>query len=373
MKRGSIEIQFNWIFILIIGALILSFFFVIVQKQKSSSDIKIAVDTRRDLRTIFTGAVVTPGKTIKINLQNTEITYTCEGYSIKNLNPVRQGITFAPSLIKGNSLTTTSYRFSMPYAATSVLLMTSPNIRYILVDGGTDDAADVNRSLPARTITDNQRESPLISKEIVSLTSQQELLPAVSDLNNYRVRLIFFNDNPTALDMSTLNLDMDDKDITAIQIKPDASCQDLLSCFGEVVYYVKKPNNKFGFAEATEPLSTTHYISEASLLGAIYTDDIETYNCNMQENFRRFTLVTDVYINRTIFLSDHYQETGNVNCETIHNVALNELDTNIKSTSETLAATFPADVSDISTLHTVANTLKEANDRAITLGCSEVY
>ena len=41
-KKGIIEIQFNWIFVLVVGAIILVFFFGFVQKQKSFAEEKNA-------------------------------------------------------------------------------------------------------------------------------------------------------------------------------------------------------------------------------------------------------------------------------------------------------------------------------------------
>jgi len=57
-KKGVIEVQFNWIFILIIGAIILFFFFSIVKTQKTVSEKKISTTVRRDIRAILTGAGV---------------------------------------------------------------------------------------------------------------------------------------------------------------------------------------------------------------------------------------------------------------------------------------------------------------------------
>ena len=37
MNRKGFELQFNWIFVLIAGALILAFFFTIAQKQRNLS------------------------------------------------------------------------------------------------------------------------------------------------------------------------------------------------------------------------------------------------------------------------------------------------------------------------------------------------
>ena len=60
-KRAAIEVQFNWIFILIIGGIILMFFFGIVKSQKTVSEKKISGTVRRDMRAILTGSGISAG------------------------------------------------------------------------------------------------------------------------------------------------------------------------------------------------------------------------------------------------------------------------------------------------------------------------
>ena len=58
-NKRAVEIQFNWIFILIVGALILVFFMMLVNRQRDISDIKLAVELLDDLEQIMTGQRVT--------------------------------------------------------------------------------------------------------------------------------------------------------------------------------------------------------------------------------------------------------------------------------------------------------------------------
>ena len=58
MKKGQIQVTFNWIYITIAGAVILLFFFGIVVKQKAASEEKLSIEVVRILESILTGAGV---------------------------------------------------------------------------------------------------------------------------------------------------------------------------------------------------------------------------------------------------------------------------------------------------------------------------
>ena len=77
-KKGVIEIQFNWIFILVAGALILILFVVIVQRQGSVSNQSRDIDIRSKLGTILTGAKQSTDTTFVIDIPSkTEIDFGC--------------------------------------------------------------------------------------------------------------------------------------------------------------------------------------------------------------------------------------------------------------------------------------------------------
>ena len=99
-KRGAVEIQFNWIFILIIGALILTFFFAIAQKQKQLSERRLGADISSELDLLFTGQGVSSNTISVMNIPNVPIKVSCDDYTLFNV-PRRLGntIIFSPQEI----------------------------------------------------------------------------------------------------------------------------------------------------------------------------------------------------------------------------------------------------------------------------------
>ena len=58
-KKGVIEIQFNWIFILVAGSLILLFFFGIIRWAQTSSTESSSTTISNYIDSLLTGAAVT--------------------------------------------------------------------------------------------------------------------------------------------------------------------------------------------------------------------------------------------------------------------------------------------------------------------------
>src|SRR3989344_3370187 len=57
-KKGQIEVTFNWVYVLIAGAVIILFFVGIAVKQKASSERALSSDVVRIMESIFTSAGV---------------------------------------------------------------------------------------------------------------------------------------------------------------------------------------------------------------------------------------------------------------------------------------------------------------------------
>jgi len=112
----------------------------------------------------------------------------------------------------------------VPYRVTNFLYITSPDIRYIIVDddiGSYSLADELNRTLPPDYIEKRGKKRLFMNKELVDNTND------LGDKNNYKVKFIFF-DNPSG-GLST------GKDVSAINIKSDSSCsgssEEILDCF----------------------------------------------------------------------------------------------------------------------------------------------
>ncbi len=371
-KRGAIEVQFNWVFILIIGAIILLFFFSVVKTQKKISETKISSSVRRDITSIFTGASISTNTFSLIEIPKTEIIYDCEGYSIQKTNPIKQLVSFSPDTIYSSQLMLWALPWNIGYRVTNFLYITSPNIRYVMVykDNKPDQHMFVdilNETLPSKYIEEDEDRKILMNKE-KAVTDGNKITDLqdndFEDKNNPKVRFIFFDENPIPIDIDVLE-GMDNYDVTAVQIIPDNSCGDELDCFGEVIFYKKTNNNKFEFYNQNRPSSNSYYIGLPSLIGAAF-GDLETYECNMENAFQRLQLVTQVYLNKTKTLKQYYTDNLNYPCITI----MGEVETVLQSI---LSYSDSFNEDNIEDIYDGITSLEDLNDRAIRLSCSEIY
>ena len=139
-KRGAIEIQFNWIFVFMVGAMILLFFFGFVSSQRERSDQILAYKVVRDTSTIITPLGVSSGKSDLITIIK-PIEFSCDpstctshgctsSFSVQESGvkwetPVQ--VIFSPDLIKGRKMVTWSVDWGMPYRVTNFIYLTSPD------------------------------------------------------------------------------------------------------------------------------------------------------------------------------------------------------------------------------------------------------
>jgi len=353
-KKAFVEMQFNWIFIIIAGGVILLFFFSIVYKQKEVSDIKVTGTIKSDLRVILTGSKASTGTASLIAAPDLEISYDCQGYTIGRLSPIKPHAGFSPGLIKGYALMAWALDWNMPFRVTNFLYLTSPEIRYIIVNDATNFAEQLNETLPAKTIIQDKKRKILMNKEFVELGD----LIDVEDKNNYKVRFVFFDQNPSG-GLSDLD-NMEDDDVTAISVYPTTG----IDGYGEVEFFEKDGNN-WGSA----PKGTTYYVGKASLIGAVFTDDIETYDCNMKRAFKDLSIVSDVYLNRTKELVEFYRTYPDYACQAQVGRSITPLE-GIKTEASSISNNFPVPVTQLSQ---AASELVTYNEQTQKLSCEEIY
>ena len=296
-KKGVIEIQFNWIFILVAGALILILFVAIVQRQGSVSNQSRDIDIRSKLGTILTGAKQSTNTLFIIDIPSkTEINFGCNGYSVGGTSPFQLGESFSPGKIKSvsNNIFLSSSDWSLPYKIANFQYITSPDIRYIIVQNSAY-WDKLEKILPQNlTIT---IENPL----------------SVADNNNYKIRYISIEDEngggitglPAIQDDSIQN--MKDEDVTAIHITVSKEGRDNpFDGYGEVEFYTKSGSS----FPSVPPPAQFDYIKKESLVGAIISDNPESYNCVMDRAFRKFNLTTRLYLEKAEQLNTLYSSGG---------------------------------------------------------------
>ena len=148
--KGEVEIAFNWIYILIAGAVILLFFVGIIVQQKSASENYLAAEVVRMMESIFAGAGVSE-KTKNIvdasGLADYILYFDCEeGVGKFGVQDKPGGVEdtvhplFAPLTIQSTQLLTWSLPYNLPYKVVDFLFITSPNTQYYVF--GSDPFVD---------------------------------------------------------------------------------------------------------------------------------------------------------------------------------------------------------------------------------------
>ncbi|MEM3154653.1 MAG: hypothetical protein QW165_03765 [Candidatus Woesearchaeota archaeon] len=284
-KRG-IELQFHWIFILIAGALILSFFFSVAYKQREYSREKLELTLVTDIENIFTGAIVSRGTAQKLPVPPQGIAFECSSgcdcrFRIeREAKPFGDMAIFAPELLKDQDITVWALELKLPYRVTNFLYLTNPNIKYYLVR----QPEAVSENL-LKQITKNI--PPLISYENITLNE-------ISQLKNedyQHTRFVFLNAEPTNLDKSFRRASAD-----AIKIDPNG-----------IGFYQK---------EGTEftRIKYLSYVGLPSIYAAMFSQDNTMYECGLRTAFRKLSYVSYLYAERAAELQEKSFEAGREWC-----------------------------------------------------------
>ena len=359
-KKGVIELQFNWIFILIAGAIIFVFFINIVNKQREFSEVKTSGTIITNLESILTGAQISTDTVNIIDMPKVDIGFECNRYFIGPVpKQTKNSVIFAPNLLKGKQLITWALDWNMPYRITNFLYITDPQIRYVIVyDEDTEEVANkIFDKLPKE-----------MNKEKFNM---DDPLQEFKDKNNYKVKFIFLTDIALS-DVDNNGLKdlkrMPDEDVTAIKIIFGAST--VIPSTGTINFLQKD-------GDVWVSRTDTFYLKEESLFGAIFAADLEMYNCVMKKAFTKLNLLSKIYVERSSKLSDFYGIDNHL-CASAHSKAVNHLEI-MRDTSEERTKNFPdgIQISNINDMlrnsNQIGGTQESANYQAQLFSCALIY
>ena len=298
-KKAQLGAHFHWIFILIAGAIILTFFVSIVIKQKDISEQNIAGKAIGGLDQIFTAAGVTEDTLNKIDIPKIEMEFICSDdyseYSIRKTGINRNlqtEIVFSPDLVKGDSILIWTLPWSMPFKVDNFMMITSPEIRYIILyDNNEYKAISIFDDLPGD-----------INKEIYSILNTN--LNFLKPKDNYKIKLIFVTENEIL--NQKLPDWMDKEDVSAVRIadgyvqfynkKPDLT---LNSSYQNDYFYLINENDKALLFSEDE--------KNPMVYAAIFAENSEMYRCSTRKAYKRLELISNIYAERINYLEDFYQ------------------------------------------------------------------
>ena len=340
-NKKAFEIQFNWIFVLVAGALILLFFATVINRQRNVSETSTKATVLKSIDAIITGSGVSSDTTSIIGIPDSNIEISCNRISIGGVSKQYQNlILFAPGSVQGDKLVAQTLSFEAPFKAANLMYLTSTKVRYIII-GNNQLANEINRLLPSD-----------VRKDIVASSS------SIRNENNYKVRFIVFdNSDLTGIDLTKFP----NSDVTALKVTGTLEK-------GNIEFYKKNRNS-------WSPKEDSVYLGKASLLGAVYSDSLDVYKCNMKNTFSKLNLVTKVYHGRTTLLPTRLAEQqSTVSRQTSCDYA-NALQyfANIESRASASAESANFDMGTITPIKDSSASLATENSNLQRLSCPLIY
>lgn len=262
MKKGQ-EAQFNWIFILVAGMIVLGFFAVFIfkyvelQNKKASFEIVRNLDNQLGLleTASVSGTLIQLGLVSKVELNciGNDFFAVVNGQTDLSYN-LGDKIVFAPDIIKDKNMAGWINSWDYPFLVTKFMYLSGSKYKYIFVGTAPEE---INK----------------IPSDIFNIENTGTV-ESIKDPDNTKV--VFFSDNNNANDLvkkyPTLN---------AVSI--DVA------------------NKKVKFYKG-DSVSEFDYYGEAFLFGAIFAGNAGNYECAMNNALKRLALVSKIYSRKAYLL-----------------------------------------------------------------------
>jgi hypothetical protein len=277
-KRAVVEVQFNWIFILIAGALILFLFASIILKQKNTTDSAAQTELLKTVTSLAIGSESSTGVTSVVDLGDATLTFGCNTLRIgQKSQPIQQMVMFSPSSVR-TPLILSTREWSLPFRVTNVIYLSSPRIRYVLI-GNNDLARQINQSMPDKFLVDYY--PSFLGTGGFSSSQMQK---------DDRLRIVVFEGNGVIFDQSqpstTIHPQLSTIPQQAISLLYVRESTTSLN-HGDIEFFQKTQNGWSG------PTSVT-YLKQEMLMGAIFTDKAEQYQCIQSNMLKKLSTVAQI-------------------------------------------------------------------------------
>lgn len=258
-KRGIIEVQFNWIFVLIAGFIIFLFILSIVFFQQKNANDKLSIELSGKIGTSLRGKEQLPNTYNEISIPRSTINFYCDedlqatfkidGSSTREQLPVE--IIFSDNSVSSNTLQVWTQDFDLPFIVTRFMYLSTPQNAIIIYhdDSTLDYAKNIYSDLPSNTTK--------------ILADSSDISQKISNYANYKI-VCFNSICPPGHDY--------------LKISPNNAN---MYSYGNLEFH------KNGVSNAG---SSSHYLTSASLFGAIFSNDKDYYECEMNRAFSQFEI-----------------------------------------------------------------------------------
>ena len=300
-KSAQMQIGFNWIFILIAGAIILLFFAGIVVKQKDVSEKSLSIDVVTTLDSIFTAAQVSDKTTNIIplgGLSKETLQFDCEDgvseFSLldqtfretNSIDPL-----FAPTELQGTQLLLLSLPYNFPYKIQNFLMLSTPSVLHIIV-------GETNQEFLEEFLNQTKGFN-------VKYLADGDLEKIDVGANNH-VRIIDLDGGNIVTGSSTPQslLSLADHQVTAVSFS------------GKTVTHYNRKGNLWNNNGDT-PLLSIPGTRDAAKYGAIFAGNSRVYWCNMEKTLTRINHLNQINGSKINQMVSYYEQKGEFICKSV--------------------------------------------------------
>ncbi len=287
MARAQISIQFNWIFVLIVGVIVLGFFLMLTNTQQKKATVEEATDLIQNIDTVFTTISKEANAVQSFPIPNADITFTCEPglsqYYIQGTGPIPTpyDVIFTTDSLKGSEIITWTKSWNIPFESAIFTFMTNDRTLFLFVTMPT--SPDQNAM-----VTSLYEEMPdAFDKRLISVNDISGLRASGYD------RYVFVNHNSSigniVPEVST-HFDYPEKSVIRSFLPDGTNSYDT---YGKVTFAAPA----FSLSDAKKGTKT--YLHTASLWGTIFTEDKDTYECTIQKALLRTRIAATVLQKRS--------------------------------------------------------------------------
>ena len=309
-KRG-IALQFNWIFVLIGGAIFLGFFFSLIMNQAKQAELGSAVDSTTELDAFLkvSSASGETQKVVKFGTKGQKIIFRCDDgrsdYFVEGADTWSDHnyhVIFSPTELKGRDLVVQTLIFEAPFRVMPFVYVTDTAIEYVFVGEGGQISPLLNLII---------NEMPLnATKKFIILDSPNNDIPdyraAITNYkdNNYE-RTVFVTSNTTLLDALKLNdFQRNPGKVFGVAVMPG---QSTVAEYGSLTFF--HYNSTAGFvSDGDSPFirdGVPPEMRQKMALGGVISHNKGIYECNLKKLLRRTELLTKLHKDRMIYYYDH--------------------------------------------------------------------
>jgi hypothetical protein len=369
-SRKAMEIQFNWIFIILVGTIIIIFFVNLSMKYQKQAEREIASDIIGKLSTISSSGKESTNTNQEIKVKDLDLATECSFSGCNNIGCstefdfADQGVPppawmdiepiFAPRRLTGDSLIMWSLESNMPYRVSSILYLTTPNYQYVLVYNNDPQTYEFAKKL----LTELKK-----NKMIHVQSRNQSKLGLVGAVGDVFTKYVFLFNPPTGSIITPSKTVLDSKKWDVMYIVPADQLE------SGTVYYSKLDNFGNILPDESKP---AYYIGVPMLIGAIYSDDYSYYSCSVHKILLKYQDLNAIYIAKTKLINEYYTNAGDVQCQFFSSAIVTD---SIKSINDSITSylsdrNFSKHAEE---MRSYADVVEGYNENARAKDCAELY